>query len=278
MKRALYFILIIIMLPIVCSFENSTVGNECVVFSKPNGEYFYILDTLNSTYTYCETTRQDSVSIVGKEVFTGYIENTDSVLITSVSKEPSVTVILSYSKHIKKNESFVLTDKYGIESIKFYDNSDSCKLKYTLNNNIDNTVIKSEKRSGSSVYLDLRMNIKALQIEFFGEQPPIINLDSLDEFSTDYFKRIRNTYITCSSDCKKKKKCNFINIIIDKCHPTSSKTRYYWKNKDSLGRYVSASLGPTHYYIALIREKRHVSTFKNDSSIVSMSSYFSRDT
>ena len=94
------------MLPIVCSFENSTVGNECVVFSKPNGEYFYILDTLNSTYTYCETTRQDSVSIVGKEVFTGYIENTDSVLITSVSKEPSVTVILSYSKHIKKNHLY----------------------------------------------------------------------------------------------------------------------------------------------------------------------------
>ena len=44
------------MLPILCSFENGTIGKGCVVFSKPNGCYFYILDTLNSTYTYCETT------------------------------------------------------------------------------------------------------------------------------------------------------------------------------------------------------------------------------
>ncbi len=274
MKKAIYFISIIFMLSILCSFENGTIGKGCVVFSKPNGCYFYILDTLNSTYTYCETTKQDSVSIVGKEVFTGNIVNSDSVLIISASKEPSVTVILSYSKHIKKNESFVVTDQYGIESIKFYDQSDSCKLKYTLNNKLDNTVIKSEKKAGSSsVYLELSMKIKALQIEFFGDQSPIINLDSLDEFSTGYFKRIRNTYITCSSECKKKK-CNFINIIIDKYHPISSNTKYYWENKDSLGRYVAASLGPTHYYIALTQEKRHVSTFKNDSSLVPISSFY----
>ena len=79
MKKCAYIILLFIAIISLCSYGINVTEKNCTVFS--NGKYFYVVDTAELSYKLCENVFDDTYYIVGREMGSGKITYTDSMLI-----------------------------------------------------------------------------------------------------------------------------------------------------------------------------------------------------
>ena len=133
MKKIVIILFIGISILSLYSFEYAD-DERYMTFISINKQEFYVLDTINSIYKFCITVSEDSDHVIGREICSGKINNTDSSLIIHPSDESYVTgyIEISYSKKVKKGTTEIVLFHSAFNNlvrnvnINFYGNNSDC--------------------------------------------------------------------------------------------------------------------------------------------------------
>ncbi len=263
-----YLLLICIIAEVIlCSFDSKTdVG--CITMSRKG--VFFVLDSVNSTYIYCEPVYEDSLFVICREISTGKINNTDSTLLIYASGEVYAMVHCFINKKSKHNRTSVSIEDLYINNTQSITFSGSGYNDSTIEcvRGRDSLIYQNSdigiKDYGSIVNFELPMTVKEMKIDCSITATPPIVIDK--DVQMPYRKRFGNVILSIREYKKMKESISmYISYRSARHHHN---IEYYWANKDSLGLRGRGGVGMRYFdFIMMTREKRHVLTFKDESYV-----------
>ena len=253
MKKCAYIILLFIAIISLCSYGINVTEKNCTVFS--NGKYFYVVDTAELSYKLCENVFDDTYYIVGREMGSGKITYTDSMLIFMRNEYKCPMIKFSNEKKVKKGHTKVMiidAERYNLKSIQFYSNeSTETKAEYhPINDKV------------SHKCFELPIEVGALQIDFADENTPLKELDSLNRI-VETLQHKKN--VSCLFEKLKNPKLKYNMIWIGGRNlPLYRDVQLYFRgDKDTL--ISKACFSRPYDIVSLVLDRRRVITFKDEN-------------
>ena len=269
MKKIVIILFIGISILSLYSFEYAD-DERYMTFISINKQEFYVLDTINSIYKFCITVSEDSDHVIGREICSGKINNTDSSLIIHPSDESYVTgyIEISYSKKVKKGTTEIVLFHSAFNNlvrnvnINFYGNNSDYIIYEDVSYSGDLNVFGiSHKKNNSIETINFPMVIDAFKICYLNGCTPLILLKDTGIRQKRYKKDIL-AYVDWYKPKKGKQQYNHVFIEL-RSYNYCNGNKYHWANKDSLEIFMGTSLTPGSYQVVMTREKRRVLTFND---------------
>lgn len=267
MRRLVYIILVLGALAL-CSFYSGSDRDGCLVFSK-GGNRVYVIDTLHSTYTYCDKVADDSMFIVAREICSGKISMTDSSLTILACDDVHVLLCTNYNPKYGDDATRLYVfkgDIYGFEGVELFGKDMTIKAvctPYGISSRLAYDGCKTTYTPNWPFY-ELPFATSAVKVKFAGQETPLVDISNPAAESLP--RQCGQVCVLTGEDAIKSNRCNFITVLFRHLMPDSPTT--YYRAGDNYGLRGYAGVGPIYYdYIALVREHRPTLVYKDENYV-----------